>query len=440
MKRQNETQKFLSTKREQRRLHQIRAKRKRHKKNLESEPYDPRYLPRTLKILRDYVPTNIIEGKNIAEKIKIPQTFSIIDDTERALRTIYQLIAFSKRKHPPIEVFFDHSRLATFDLAAEAILATAAVNFRHSLSGTRRGLRLRGYFPIDSAANRFIRAVGIIKNLNLRPYFLDPEEERKLRVLRFKSYNARLRVYEQSPTERAAQMLVKYLNSCLAFGGFELTEGGRHELICYAGEVLDNAYQHSGTDHWVLVGYMDPASQERMCELTIFNLGKSFADTFLDLQEDHYTRQFVDPFVELHQRRGFLGSRLSLEDLLTVVALQGHVSSKNASANDTRGIGTIDLIQFFQRVHQATQKHGGPSARMVIVSGKTRVQFDGTYSMAPDHSGRPIIAFNSQNRLDLPPDRSHVRSLNGVEFPGTIVSVRFPLSKDVTRRVRKNDE
>jgi len=65
---------------------------------------------------------------------------------------------------------------------------------------------------------------------------------------------------------------------------------------------------------------------------------------------------------------------------------------------------------------------------MVIVSGSTYIEFDGKYEMRPNHDGVRIIAFNETNDLTEKPDPSYVRRLAGVSFPGTLISLKFPLS------------
>ena len=440
MKRPKLVQRFLAQKREKRRLKVIALARGLRLEWAKRRETDPPYHPRTLEILREHIPLHIYRGKSKVETIRIPEVFSIVDDPEGALNTIYQLVAYSTRRRPPREIQFDHYELTTFDLAAEGILDSVAVTFRQARSRTKGKLVLRGKFPKDASANRFIRAVGIIKNLKLEPYFLRREDQRDLRILRFFSFKKRLRLSEQSPSELASQELVDYFNECLLTSGFELTAGARHELALYAGEVLDNATQHSGTEEWVLVGYVDLSTPDRICEISIFNFGRSFADTFNALPNDHFTRQFVDPFVDLHKQKGFFGSGWEPDNLLTVAALQGFVSSRNESNRDTRGNGTVDLIEFFQRVHGTTVLEGMQPARMSIISGRTAIYFDGKHRMAPDSTGRDIIAFNSANALSKPPDKSHVKCLTEAHFPGTIVSIRFPLPNKVTREVSSDDK
>ena len=440
MKRHARAQQFLSAKREKRRLKLIAEERQQRKESYRRAAAGLLHSPATLRILQKHIPKRTYAGKDRKETIPIPRVFSIVDGTESALETIYKLVAISKRARPPREIFFDHSALVKFDLTAEAILDIVAIDFKRTRRLSKGGLRLSGMFPIDAAANRFIRAVGIIKNLELSEYYLRREEEQDLRILREMSYRALLRVSEESPSERAARRLVDYFNECLLVRDLELTQEGRHQLAIYAGEVLDNAVQHSGAEDWVLVGYLDLSTPEQVCEISIFNFGKSYADTFLELPSEHFMRQYVDPFVDLHRKKGFFGRGWEPDNLLTVVALQGQVSSKNETDQDTRGNGTIDLVNFFQGVHTGSQSKGMQNARMVIISGRTRILFDGTHKMDRDANGRAIIAFNSANNLEIPPVRTHVECLERVGFPGTIVSIRFPLLQGATRHMSEKNE
>lgn len=436
MKSQSPAQKFLSEKRERRRLKNI-ADEKRRRMELARRKGIPFYTPQTLHILQQYIPQDVVEGGNLTEIITIPKTFSIVEDTENALKIIYKLVAFSNRHPSPEEIYFDHSALTNFDLTAETILDVVALDFKRVQRQAKKEFLLRGKFPTDASANRFIRAVGIIKNLKLSRFYLPTEEEQKLKILRCTSYATLLRVSEASPSERAARKLVDYFNKCLAVSNLELTARGRHRLVLYTGEVLDNATQHSGTKDWVLAGYLDPDSPERICEISIFNFGRSYADTFLNLPRGHFMRQLVDPFVELHRKRGLFRQGWEPDNLLSVIALQEQVSAKKESYQDTRGNGTVDLIQFFQDIHSETPIKGNQTAKMVIISGRTRILFDGKHAMAPDSKGRQIIAFNSENSLEKPPDKTHVKCLNGIQFPGTIVSIRFPLPQKAIQSVVK---
>jgi hypothetical protein len=69
---------------------------------------------------------------------------------------------------------------------------------------------------------------------------------------------------------------------------------------------------------------------------------------------------------------------------------------------------------------------------MAIVSGGTYILFDGTHRMRETEGKGKTIAFNKSNDLYLKPDEDYVKPLRGLHFPGTIISIRFPLSTTST--------
>ncbi len=436
MKRHKSTQTFLAQKREIRRLNQLSEERKHRRRAIKYGTGSYTSVPKTLKILQEKIPHTFKIKRNYreSEKISIPPTFSIIENTESALKIIFELVSYTIRKRPPNEIDFDHSDLQNFDIAAEQILDVVTIEYSNARKLARRGLTLRGTLPTNDEANRFIRAIGITKILDVKSQHLNREEKKYLKTLRLFNENRRkLRLAEESVTEHAARRLVEYVNQCLEIDGLKLSKIGTRDLSTYTGELLDNASEHSGTEDWILAGFLDPTIEEQRCEIAIINFGKSFSDTFLELPDGHYTRQFVDPFVKLHENKGLFQSHWTKENLLTVVALQGQVSSKNTNSEDTRGNGTIDLIQFFHEMYKGIGNNKFP-AKMAIVSGSTKILFDGTHKLLEDSSGRPVIAFNTANNLNQPPDRKYVRTLNGLTFPGTIVSISFPLAGNVTQK------
>jgi hypothetical protein len=107
-------------------------------------------------------------------------------------------------------------------------------------------------------------------------------------------------------------------------------------------------------------------------------------------------------------------------DLLTLIALQGHVSSKNVSKDNTRGQGMGDLIDFFQRVHQECSENGSIKAKMAIVSGGTYILFDGTYKMREVTGRGKVIVFNVANDPYQKPDPAYVKPLENFISPAQL--------------------
>lgn len=117
---------------------------------------------------------------------------------------------------------------------------------------------------------------------------------------------------------------------------------------------------------------------------------------------------------------------------MTLIALQGYVSSKNIDESTDRGQGTVDLIEFFQNVSKECLPEPSKKARMAIISGSTHIYFDGTHHIKQDETGKEVIAFNANNSLNDKPEKKYVRKMKDVSFPGTIIAARFPISERST--------
>jgi hypothetical protein len=360
--------------------------------------------------------------------IQIPSTFSIIDAPEEAIQTI-GLMARAAGRDDVSEIYVNHRVVKQYDLAAEAILDMVAMDVRARRRGTRAPLRFTGTFPEDADADRFIRAIGITRYLDVPGVSMKPSEEARLR--RF--YQTRRTPDPESKTtvsSEKALVLTQFadqIDACLATVDRQMTASGRAALLSYTGELIDNIEQHGQSANWYISSYLDPNRSPPLCEVAIFNFGLTFSDTFQRLPADSFPSSVVAPYVQAHESRGWFSSVWRAEDLLTLVALQGGVSSKSGGISDTRGQGTVDLITFFQDICEGCGPAFSRDARMAMLSGNTHILFDGTYRMGPDSTGRQVLAFNEANSLAEPPDQRYVRHLRQARFPGTVVSIRFPL-------------
>jgi hypothetical protein len=359
-------------------------------------------------------------------RYSLPSKFSVIGNASETLNGIFTLASEMRRgglKH----IFMDLRRLSEYDLSANGLLNVLVDEFsvQNRLQG--RKIYWRGNFPEDRALARFFVAMGFIKRLKIKSL---PEVSERLAVFdkRCKHFLKLLRPRQADRKSLVTREFADHLDTCLGSIGRELTVEAKSRLCQYVGEVLDNAEQHSGMQDWAIQGYLDTSLDIPMCEVTIFNFGRSIAQTFHSLKSDSYPRRQVQKYVDLHRRRRLFGKAWDVDALYTLVSLQGNVSTKNASEEDTRGNGTVDLIEFFQRMHDECSIDLDSFARMTIVSGNTSILFDGTYKMSPNEDGISIIAFNEANDLRQPPDPKYVGKLEGVAFPGTLIGLKFPLA------------
>jgi hypothetical protein len=321
--------------------------------------------------------------------------------------------------------------MASFDCAAEALLDLVADELRVEHRDSRKKPRFNGLYPKSPAGRRFVRGFGIIKHLELLEHALPDEEADRVKTFhrRRRHYSSVAKPEQADPKSVAIARFVDYVNECLSGQSRQLTPKARQMLGAYVSEIVDNAEEHPGMSDWTITGYLDTSDAMQVCTLSIFNFGNTIADTLKALEPQSYTAVQIAPYLEIHRRRSLFSPAWREQDLLTLVALQGHVSSKNESDANHRGQGTVNFIEFFQRVHAECSRHGS-GARMAIVSGGTHILFDGAYKLSEDEQGRKRIAFNTNNSLYEKPDSNYVRSLGSVTFPGTIISIQFAISDD----------
>ena len=367
-------------------------------------------------------------------QVSIPPVFSTILEPSRVIALI-GLMAKTMRQRRAREIHLDHAKLAEYDLAANALLDVVAVELMQEDRHRRCRTKWRGTYPTAPDIRLFIQALGIVKHLGIHHEAPKANQAAALRV-----FDVRNRHYYRNgdPTRvdyksKIVQKFAEHINECLKDHGKELTKESRHKLCSYTGEILDNAVEHSGMVDWSIQGYLDNSRSVPICEIAIFNFGRTIAETLDSLPRHSYTWKQIAPYLLKHRRNRLFKSSWSEADLLTLIALQGHVSSKNQSPADTRGNGSVDLIEFFQKVHSECNAGGEAKATMAILSGKTHILFDGTYRLIGTPDGRKTITFNKENDLNCPPDSTYVKGLRGVFFPGTIISVRFPLADSSTK-------
>lgn len=361
--------------------------------------------------------------------LKVPDDFSM----QTSPGEVIDFISSFARTHVTrsiSDVYVDFSPMKSQDLGAHALLDLLVEEMKLQAAFQNTRIRWRGRFPTGLQEKRFIRSMGIIRVLDIRHHFLPIRDASA--IIRFerrcRHYMRELKAPNPSNKTQqanAAQRFAEHVNRCLAKEGHELTPTARARLCDFVVEIIDNAENHAGMVDWTIQGYIDMASEQPHCEIVIFNFGKSIAETLGAVAPDSYTWNQISKYLEIHSKAGWLSPKWRREDLLTLIALQGSVSSLNDSIDATRGQGTADLIEFFQGMHDERLLDGSKPAHMYIVSGSTKVVIDGRYRMERDASSHRTIAFNKENDLRKPPDPTSVMPLKGPPLPGTIIGIKF---------------
>jgi hypothetical protein len=424
MKKPSHSDRFLSAKRGRKRLGRQQRLRKRPKRQ-------PTFGPGSLvgwMAEQRMGPVNVTQDGG-AFTLTVPSVFSVINNPEDTVKVIANLVAVARSPERISTLVFDHSRMQRYDLAAEKAFDVVASEIERAYTRAGRKLFILGHYPPDESTKRFLRAIGIIQSLKVKQEYLPDSEEQGLEIfVAHRGRGVEEVVFGHADRKaRETKRFVDHINRCLQRNGRWLSDEGIERLATYAGEILANAEEHSGRGEWLLAGYLDDSTDMHMCEIAVLSFGRSFSETFLALPDDSFPVSQVRPYLTAHRSKGLFSPKWTVEDLLTVVALQGGISCKNESLLSTRGKGTIDLIHFFEQVHDECAEGSKTPCEMAILSGNTHIRFDGTYRLRQDSTKRDIIAFNAAGSLDDPPDSKYVMHLK-YRLPGTAISIRFALS------------
>lgn len=347
--------------------------------------------------------------------LRFPRVFSFIDNPDETLGVLESLVrAGANRGAETIHIAQDRCEL--IDLGAEAVASVFAME-----ADKTSGIRFEGVFPADQEQREIVKAVGLPRNLGLE--FVTPSE-----FITFDLRRGRRgmdRAYELSERDRVTEDLVDYVNECLTIYDWQLSSDQKGFLAGLVGEVIANAEDHSRRPHWWVCAYLrQPKGQSwGDCHITIFNFGRTLAESLRSLPQDAMLRTDIERLVDKHRGRGFFEKgKWQTDDLWTLYALQGRVSRKNVAPDSVgdHGQGTADMIQYFHELGQSPHA----ISKMCLVSGRTHLLFDGTYSLKRFPDGRRIIAFNPGNDLAERPDEKYVQHLSQ-RFPGTLISMRF---------------
>lgn len=375
-------------------------------------------------------------------RFTLPETFSFSRNPNETI-SILKRIAKDARACRVPRIILDHRRVKDIGLGADTILGLLLNEVQREASSAPRAY-IRGYKPKNPAIRKMMDEVGSVRAINDFEGRIEIELKSSAHVFRF---HHRDKMGEIDPSEpdlvaRTIKKFVDHLNECLGLIGKELTASGLQRLGEYVSEVISNANEHSGIHEWIAVGYIDNNDSELVYRSVIVSIGKTIAENFLGLQRDSYAWRCIEGYVNAHKQHGLFSETWREQDLLTVVALQGDISSLNKSKDDTRGQGTVDLIEFFQMVHDECAKDQKLQvSTMHILSGSSLIWFDGTYRMQKDQTGRAVLAFNAQNSLSELPNSKYVTRLAQESFPGALISVTLPLlgSSIQSAKEGKND-
>lgn len=420
---------------------------KRKKKNIHFERVK---MERTSNPLLDFFykmsTTKRVHKKQIKKNvIFVPRKFSLYEDPEGALSFIHKLTNFISRGDEK-SIVLDYSKTKEYCLGAECLLGLAVKEARKHNPNIHGSVSIKGIYPKNKNHLEIIRDVGIVKEfIDSNDVQVSDQSQNEVTPKKHIFFENSIgfedaSVYAQDKKNQTSTDFAKYINSCLRDHGLELNDEANRHLQSCTGEMLDNAERHGGKNEndksrWFIRGYVNNSLSKPMCELSIFNFGKTISDTFKSLPTEHFSYNTqVKPYIEKHIKK----RKMFWDGLATVAALQGRVSCKNVSEEDSCGTGTIELLKLFQDMHDSLQRHyqfDDISPTMSILSGIVHIRFDGTYRLicknTEENGEKFTYPFNDVG-LEKEPDSGYLKEMRQVYFPGVMINIRFPLVKTET--------
>ena len=359
----------------------------------------------------------------------IPECFSLIEQYQESFDFLKRLfVVLYKAKVD--KVTLDYSRCKRIDVDASICMDIMLAEFIHYINQCRK----RGHNIIPDGINpvnfqnrdimKVLFSIGAYRNL--RGVSIDFKDVEALPVLmNSRQYSD---VWERS--EVHLTQIVEYIKKCLQHFDRELTSESESEFYKVIGEVMSNAEEHSTMPNRFAIGFFqethDTDGDFGVFNFSIFNFGNTIYQTFKspDCANPKIVAQMIDLSEDYTSKGWFTKAEFEEETLWTLYALQEGVTSKAKK----RGNGSIQFIENFFKLKGDDENDN--ISKLAIVSGNTRVLFDGTYKVTEKPNTikgkRPykMITFNKSGNIRDKPDKNFVTFAPHF-FPGTLISARI---------------
>ncbi|HZK56573.1 MAG TPA: hypothetical protein VFC84_20645 [Desulfosporosinus sp.] len=366
----------------------------------------------------------------------MPRSFSFIENPDETIQLLRYLFYCGIRSSVE-KLNFNYVDCEKLGICASTVMDVVILEIKKQKQRwrNRRPFNISAQVQDESKQIKDILEVsGLIKHLGF------PTQERsyitKLDLLTGSNNNKR-----GSKSGEVATQVTDYFIRCINTQGLGMGREGIRIMGDMIGEIIGNCETHGGTfTQWYTLGHYSTEEKGKYgeCHLVFFNFGSTIYES---LNSDTTSIEIRESLANLTRKhRGFFKMSWTEESLWTLYALQDGVSRlRDREKDPDRGTGTVKLIDCFQSIGET---HDGNFPAMSITSGRTHIYFDGKYKLADQKIGneyRQVIAFNSTNDLNEPPDPNNVRTLKNF-FPGTVISMRFYLDRTFITRLMEESK
>lgn len=360
---------------------------------------------------------------------EIPVIFSLTENDVASFNFLKRL--FNALYYQPAQkIVFDYKNCQRIDLDASVcmdILLAEFIRYFDRCNVIKHQVNIMEIIPINyekEHVRKILFSIGAFSNLKKVKIEFKDVITYPLSIGKIGNRNSS-KIREVHITQ-----LVEYVIKCMSKMNRVLTPEAEADLFKVIGEVLVNAEEHSTLEKRYSIGYFQDSHNEGehagIFNLVILNFGKTIYEMFSD--PNCLNRDIVSDMKELSNKftkRGlFSKAEFDEQTLWTLYALQEGVTSK---PDWRRGNGSVRFIESFFNLKGDNEKDS--MSYLSVVSGNTRITFDGTYRLVEKVKGREqkkykIMAFNDDGDIENKPDKKFV-TFADTYFPGTIISARI---------------
>jgi hypothetical protein len=405
-----------------------------HEKKLPPKPEYPKNIKYLLSI------PELFSNKKIKQRddgnLMLPKCFSLIENYQESFDFLKRLFVVLD-KNKANKIILDYSNCERIDVDASICMDVLLGDFVKYIYKCRKlgynNLFKGGITPINfenEGIKKVLFSIGAYKNIN--GISINYPDVEALPVLINDRNNAD--VWQRSEIDQTK--IVEYIKRCLNRLGRELSIETETSFYKVIGEVMSNAEEHGTMPNRFAIGFFQETHNDGehfgIFNFSIFNFGDTIYQTFKKEKcpNKKVVKQMADLSEEYTKKGWFSKANFEEETLWTLYALQEGVTSKAKK----RGNGSIQYIENFFKLKGDLIKDNISS--MLIVSGNTRIMFDGEYKIIEkvkeiDKRKYKMITFNDSGEINKEPDKKYVTFAPHF-FPGTMISARILIKFDNT--------
>ena len=377
--------------------------------------------------------------------IMIPSVFSLCDNAAETMLALKKVI-YAFFIDIPQHIVFDYQNCTRIDIEAQALMDVILIEYKTFLNKCSYLITQRAIYELpasfggrnmtDESLRKMMFSIGSPANLGIKKK--DFPDIIKYPMCSHRALTENDKKELKARKELDTSLAIDYVIECLKKMGKKLTPKKRSDLCTVIGEILINAEEHSTLHHRFSMGYFHEVNEggkhTGLFHLVILNFGASIYEKFSANAEcPEETVNKMRALSEKYTSRSlFRSGEFEEETLWTLYALQQGVTSV---PDMQRGSGTIQFIRSFFNIKGSLDVDN--VSRMMLLSGKTEILFDGTYGVQEKIEGNNkfnVMTFNESGNIEDRPDRRFVKTTD-TYFPGTIIAAKILLNEDDVKEI-----